>query len=116
MGFHNIIDGHGLGIMLTGMLIVFFGLSLLSGFIIVLSRLAGSHQVAAAHLAPAPKVEKAEPTVEELLAVTSLVIYCDRARGLGEWGQSSGPGRSGGGAIWTSAGKMRSLSEGGSHA
>jgi len=116
MGFHNIIDGHGLGIMLTGMLIVFFGLSLLSGFIIVLSRLAGSHQVAAAHLAPAPKVEKAEPTVEELLAVTSLVIYMESERSLGEWTHSSVPRQSRRGSIWTSAGKMRSLSEGGSHA
>jgi Na+-transporting methylmalonyl-CoA/oxaloacetate decarboxylase gamma subunit len=116
-GFHNILNGHGIGIMFTGMLIVFSGLLLLSGFIIVLSKVVDQKK----KIKPGPDpifaaTEEAEPTPDELIALTSLIMYLETERSLGESTQLTIPRQSRQGSIWASAGKMRSLSEGGSHA
>lgn len=116
-GFHNIVNGHGIGIMLTGMLIVFSGLLFLSSFIAVLSKVV--EQKNKIKRGPPPPIivsEEAEPTPDELMALTSLVVYLETERSLGEWTRSTIPRQSRQGSIWASAGKMRSLSEGGSHA
>lgn len=115
-GFHNIVDGHGIGIMLTGMLIVFFGLSFISCAIIALARFSSQTKMPDVTLEGKHIAVEDEPTNEELLAVTTLVIYMESERSMGEWTQAVVPRQSRRGSIWASAGKMRSLSEGGSYA
>lgn len=116
-GFHNIVNGHGIGIMLTGMLIVFSGLLLLSSFIVVLSKVVDHKKKSRPDPVPIiAATEEVEPTPEELVSLISLVIYLETERILGETSQLTIPRQSRQGSIWASAGKMRSLSEGGSHA
>ena len=114
--WQNVVDGHGIGLMITGMLIVFCGLLLISGIIILMGSLDGSKRKAKA--APVPvddaKAPK-EPTKEELIAVAALVVYLESERSMGELTLKL-PKQNRVGSIWASAGKMRSLSEGGSYA
>ncbi len=75
-GWHNVVEGHGIGLMITGMLIVFCGLLLISGIIILMGSLDGKKSKAKKVSAPVAdaKVDK-EPTKEELIAVAALVVY-----------------------------------------
>ncbi len=114
-GWHNVVAGHGIGLMITGMLIVFCGLLLISGIIVVLGSLNGKSAQPKAAVAAATVADR-EPTREELIAVAGLVVHLESERSLGEWTQLTIPRQNRVGSIWASAGKMRSLSEGGSHA
>ncbi len=114
-GWHNVVAGHGIGLMITGMLIVFCGLLLISGIIVVLGSLNGKSAKPKAAAAAATAADR-EPTREELIAVAGLVVHLESERSLGEWTQLTIPRQNRVGSIWASAGKMRSLSEGGSHA
>ena len=116
----NVVAGNGIGITLTGMLIVFSGLALISFFIFILPKvldwsfrpaLRGSQVKTAEQIA-----SDLEPMEEELLAVISLVLHAETERSLGEWTQLTISRQQRHGSIWNSAGKMRSLSEGGPHA
>lgn len=116
----NVVDGNGIGITLTGMLIVFSGLALISFFIVILPKVLDwfaqpsfrSSQVATDEQV----VSDPEPTEQELLAVITLVLHAEMERSLGELTQLTISRQQRHGSIWNSAGKMRSLSEGGSHA
>ena len=114
--FHNISEGHGIGIMATGMLIVFFGLALLSSFIILLARFSQRKSPAQSKVAAAAAAETQELSEDEIMAITALVIYMESERTTGEWTHPIIPRKSRRGSIWASAGKMRSLSEGGRYA
>lgn len=115
-GWQNVIDGHGLGLMITGMLIVFCGLCLISGIIIMMGSLDGKKHKAKKASVPVDDAKAVkEPTKEELIAVAALVVYLESERSMGELTLTL-PKQSRVGSIWASAGKMRSLSEGGSYA
>ena len=64
--WQNVVDGHGLGLMITGMLIVFCGLCLISGIIVLMGSLDGKNRKT--KKAPVPvddaKADKA-PTKED---------------------------------------------------
>jgi len=117
MGWQNVVDAHGIGIMLTGMLIVFVGLCLISGMIVVLGSLDGKKKKAKTASVEA-KVSAAsnEPTPEELIVVAALVVHMETERSMGETSHLTIPRQTRRGSIWASAGKMRSLSEGGLNA
>ena len=120
LSWQNVIDGQGIGITLTGMLIVFSGLALISLFILILPKLLELPGHLAKRRAPVQETRQAadnsEPSEEELIAVISLVLHEEMQRSLGEWTQLTISRQQPHGSIWASAGKMRSLSEGGSHA
>lgn len=114
--WQNVIDGNGIGITITGMLIVFSGLLLISLFIAALPKLlALKHSGAQPEEAVGAKTEPSEPSEDEIMAVIALVLHLETERSLGE-GSRLTISRRKRGSIWSSAGKMRSLSEGGSHA
>ncbi len=116
--WQNVIDGNGVGITLTGMLIVFSGLALISLFITALPRLLNRSP----RLTPASAAVSAraavgsEPTEEEVMAAISLVLHLELEHSLGEDAHLTISRQQRQGSIWASAGKMRSLSEGGFHA
>lgn len=115
-GWHNVVEGHGIGLMITGMLIVFCGLALISGLIVLMGSMDGKKHKAKKAAVPvdAAKADR-EPTKEELIAVAALVVYLESERSMGELTLTLAK-QSRVGSIWASAGKMRSLSEGGSYA
>lgn len=120
--WQNVVDGNGIGITLTGMLIVFSGLLLISLFITVLprilelqSRLRSQRGSSPAVTQPVVMVDE-EPSEAEIMALISLVLHLETERSLGEGHQLTISRKQRQGSIWASAGKMRSLSEGGSHA
>lgn len=116
----NVVAGNGIGITITGMLIVFSGLALISFFIVILPKLLDRSCWPGLNTGLAKTEEQVavdtEPTEEELLAVVSLVLHAETERSLGEWTQLTISRQQRHGSIWASAGKMRSLSEGGSYA
>ncbi len=115
--WQNVIDGNGIGITLTGMLIVFSGLLLISLFIAVLPRaLKFKERVRDLSTPGATGATEEPPSEEEIMAVISLVLHLETERSLGEGGRLTISRQNRQGSIWASAGKMRSLSEGGSHA
>lgn len=122
LSWQNVIEGHGLGITLTGMLVVFSGLAFISLFIALLPRLLDGSRLAWRRRRPDAPAEDAaagppgEPSTEELLAIIGLVLHAETERSLGEWTQLSLSRQQQHSSIWASAGKMRSLSEGGSRA
>ena len=118
--WQNVIDGNGIGITLTGMLIVFSGLLLISLFIAALPRVLALMDDKCSAADKAQTAESVasgsdDPTEDEIMAVISLVLHLETERSLGE-GSRMTISRKKRGSIWASAGKMRSLSEGGSHA
>ncbi len=120
LSWQNVLDGQGIGITLTGMLIVFSGLALISLFISVLPKLLElPDRVARSREAvqQTPQAaEEREPDEEELIALISLVLHEEMERSCGEKTQLTISRQQPHGSIWASAGKMRSLSEGGSYA
>lgn len=118
--WQNVIDGNAIGITLTGMLIVFSGLALISLFIAALPRtITWGTQLRAGKDASAktPAVAAAsDPTEAEIMAALSLVLHLELQHSLGEDSHLTISRQQRQGSIWASAGKMRSLSEGGSHA
>ena len=118
LNWQNVIDGHGLQISITGMLIVFSGLALISFFITSLPKIlalggAGATNKAAADVSAEPK---AEPTEEDIIAVLTVVLHAEMEHSLGEMTHLTISRQQRTGSVWASAGKMRSLSEGGPHA
>lgn len=122
LNWDNVIAGNGIGITITGMLIVFSGLALISFFISVLPRILEyrqSKQVGISESGSAQQeacVADQEPTEEELLAIISLVLHEEMERSLGEMSRLTIARQKQHASIWASAGRMRSLSEGGSYA
>lgn len=120
LSWMNVVAGNGIGITVTGMLIVFSGLALISFFIVILPKVLDRSCWPVLNLGRAKTDEQitvdSEPTEEELLAVVSLVLHAETERSLGEWTQLTISRQQRHGSIWASAGKMRSLSEGGSYA
>lgn len=118
--WQNVIDGNGIGITLTGMMIVFSGLLFISLFIAALPRVlslkewfASRAESSAADIAT---TDDEPPSEAEIMAVASLVLHLELERSLGEGHKLTISRKKRQGSIWASAGKMRSLSEGGSHA
>ena len=119
LNWQNVIDGHGIAISITGMLIVFSGLTLISLFIVALPKilaLGGAEKKAAAAKAAVESAASAEPTEEDIIAVLALVLHAELEHSLGEMTHLTISRQQRTGSVWASAGKMRSLSEGGSHA
>lgn len=117
LNWQNVIDGHGVGISITGMLIVFSGLTLISFFITALPKmLAWVNKEAKAPTKETVEVESTEPTEEDILAVLALVLHAEMEHSLGEMTHLTISRQQRTGSVWASAGKMRSLSEGGSYA
>ncbi len=117
--WQNIIDGNGIGITITGMMIVFSGLLFISLFIAVLPRvlkLKDHFTSSPKTTAEVPATVAAPPSEEEIMAVISLVLHLELERSLGEGHKLTISRQKRQGSIWASAGKMRSLSEGGTHA
>jgi len=112
--WQNVIDGNGIGITITGMLIVFAGLILISLFIAALPKIL-ELKTGKAEKKPATSSEPEEPTEDEIMAVIALVLHLETERTLGESSRLIISRRKRN-SIWASAGKMRSLSEGGYHA
>ncbi len=119
LSWQNVIDGHGIGISITGMLIVFSGLTLISLFITALPKILASGRAekkAAAAKAAIENTVSAEPTEEDIIAVLALVLHAEFEHSLGEMTHLTISRQQRTGSVWASAGKMRSLSEGGIHA
>ncbi len=117
LSWQNVLDGHGIGISITGMLIVFSGLTLISFFITALPRIlaTGNKKDKAAREAVVSETP-AEPTEEDIIAVLALVLHAEMEHSLGEMTHLTISRQQRTGSVWASAGKMRSLSEGGSYA
>ena len=120
ISLQNVLDGHGVAISLTGMLIVFAGLVLISLFIAQLPALLTWFDRLTTRKAPkAEPVAVKNPVVsaeDEIMSAISLVIHMELERLTGESQKITISRRPGQGAIWASAGKMRSLSQRSIHA
>ena len=122
VSWQNVLDGHGVAITLIGMVIVFSGLLLISLFIAQLPRLLDFFDRLTTRTArpEAPSEAVAErvtvPQGEEIMAAISLVVHMELERLTGESQKITILRRSGQGAIWASAGKVRSLSQRSPHA
>lgn len=118
LSWHNVLEGHGIGISITGMLIVFSGLSLISLFIVALPRVLdrSNRKAAAASVAKAKADAETPATDEDLLTVLSAVVHMELEQSHGEMKNLTIDREKRKGSAWASVGKMRSLSEGGPHA
>jgi Na+-transporting methylmalonyl-CoA/oxaloacetate decarboxylase gamma subunit len=122
VSWQNVLDGQGFAITLIGMVIVFSGLLLISLFIAQLPRLLDFFDRLTTRTArpEAPSEAVAErvtvPQGEEIMAAISLVVHMELERLTGESQKITLLRRSGQGAIWASAGKVRSLSQRSPHA
>ncbi|MDX2481504.1 MAG: OadG family protein, partial [Desulfuromusa sp.] len=86
--WQNVIDGNGIGITLTGMLIVFSGLLLISLFITALPRVLNLKEYFGTALAKPTKARPVaagtnDPSEEEIMALISLVLHLETERSLG---------------------------------
>lgn len=121
VSWQNVLDGHGFAITLIGMAIVYVGLVLISLFIAQLPRLLGLFDRLTTR-APRPAAGGASagtaavPQGEELMAAIGLVVHMELERLTGESQKITILRRPGQGAIWASAGKVRSLSQRSTHA
>jgi hypothetical protein len=114
MGVQNIIDGDGAGLAITGMLIVFVGLILISLFIAALPRVLG--------WADAQVERRRRPLIQEkavalsgiddpiVRAAIGMVIEMEFAREESLDAQRITIERDEAQEVWTLAGKMRNLS------
>ena len=122
VSWQNVLDGQGFAITLIGMVIVFSGLLLISLFIAQLPRMLDFFDRLTTRAArpEAPSEAVAErvtvPQGEEIMAAISLVVHMELERLTGESQKITILRRSGQGAIWASAGKVRSLSQRSPHA
>jgi len=111
--FDNIIAGNGISITLTGMSIVFSGLLLISLFIILLPRILNVLDRFSAPAAPKPTPATNKPataTEQEIMAAISLALHMELERCGGDLQRITMKRRPASGTFWTTAGKMRSLS------
>lgn len=117
MGFDNVIEGHGIGIAITGMLVVFSGLVLVSLFIAALPKvfeLAGRPRPTFA-----PRMQAAGEGVmgkelsldidPDLLAAIGYVLHAERERELALDDQLITLEHDEQQEVWTAIGKMRTL-------
>lgn len=119
VSWQNVLDGHGFAITLIGMAIVFAGLLLISLFITQLPRMLDlfDRLTTRPEAANRPDIGTATlPHGDELMAAISLVVHMELERLTGESQKITILRRSGQGAIWASAGKVRSLSQRSPHA
>lgn len=119
LSWQNVIDGHGLGISITGMLIVFAGLSFISFFITALPKVlaaTGAERASKETVETEEAAAPAEPTEEDMMAILSIVLHAEMEHSTGEMTHLTISRQQRQGSVWASAGKMRSLSEGGSYA
>jgi Na+-transporting methylmalonyl-CoA/oxaloacetate decarboxylase gamma subunit len=115
MGYDNIIQGDGFGLALTGMLIVFIGLILISLYIAALPRVFARVEAVrrryragrAPAAASAPSARADDPALRAALAV---VIRMELENDLVEDAQRITIQRDEAEGAWAFAGKMRSLS------
>lgn len=124
--FHldNLLLNDGIGLIFSGMLIVFAGLALISLFLYLLphaltlfDRLqpVGATTAAAATATP-PTVEQEPLTAAELQAAISLVVHLELERCGGELQRITLNRRGPGASFWNARGRMRSLSGRSPHA
>lgn len=119
MGIENVLEGHGIGIAITGMVVVFAGLVLVSLFLTVLPRIleraSGSTQprprpaatpVAAAVPARAKSVLGMDA---DLLAAITYVLQAERDRQLALDHQQITVSDDEERRVWTAMGRMRTL-------
>lgn len=121
ISFQNVLESHGIAITLTGMMIVFSGLVLISLFITQLPNLLSVYDRLTTR-----KVREKKPVAEaitdeaspedEIMTAIGLVIHLELERLTGESQKITISRSSGPGSIWASAGKMRSLSQRSIHA
>ncbi|OHB33016.1 MAG: hypothetical protein A2X84_05535 [Desulfuromonadaceae bacterium GWC2_58_13] len=121
VGLQNVMNGRGLAITIIGMTIVFSGLVAISLFIGQLPNLLKLYDRLTTHKnrQPAPLASEAgeEPAQEnEIMTAIGLVVHLELERLTGESQKITISRRPGQGAIWASAGKMRSLSQRSTHA
>lgn len=119
MGVENIVAGDGIGIAITGMVVVFLGLTLISGFITLLPR-AFEWAGAVRERRSAPRMQAADAGVmgretslemdPDLLAAIGYVIEAERSRQLSQDQQRITIREDGEQGVWTAIGKMRTLS------
>ena len=116
--WQNVLEGQGLEIAATGMLIVFAGLALISLFIARLPQLLAlgdrlfTREGAGTASRPVDG-ETAPASEEEIMAAIALVLHLELEGSTGESGRITISRKQRQGSIWNSAGKMRSLSQGG---
>jgi Na+-transporting methylmalonyl-CoA/oxaloacetate decarboxylase gamma subunit len=120
VSLQNVLDGHGIAISLTGMLIVFSGLVLISLFITQLPNLLALYDRLTTRRSdqsvPVPTAPEASDREEDIMTAIALVIHLELERLTGESQKITISRRPGQGSIWASAGKMRSLSQRSIHA
>ncbi|MFP4624098.1 MAG: OadG family protein [Gemmatimonadota bacterium] len=118
MGIENIVAGNGVGIAVTGMVVVVFGLLLTSGYIALLPRAlewAGQWKERSAvrmQAADAAVMEE-ELSLEidpDLLVAIATVIDAERERQRSQDRQRITLREGGERGVWTAIGKMRTLS------
>ncbi len=121
VSLQNVLDNHGIAITVTGMLIVFSGLVLISLFITQLPNLLSLYdRLTTRAVRDAVPVEEAVSDAamqeDEIMTAIGLVIHLELERLTGESQKITISRRPGQGSIWASAGKMRSLSQRSIHA
>lgn len=121
ISLQNVLDNHGIAITLTGMLIVFSGLVLISLFIAQLPNLLTVYDRLRTRQGrksdPDVKtVPATTPQEDEIMTAICLVIHLELDRITGESQKITISRHPGQGSIWASAGKMRSLSQRSTHA
>jgi Na+-transporting methylmalonyl-CoA/oxaloacetate decarboxylase gamma subunit len=121
ISLQNVLDNRGIAITLTGMLIVFSGLVLISLFISQLPNLLRAYdRLRTRKVREANPDAKAVPDTaaqeDEIMTAIGLVIHLELDRLTGESQKITISRRPGQGSIWASAGKMRSLSQRSTHA
>lgn len=120
MGVENIIAGDGIGIAITGMVVVFAGLILISLFITALPRAFEWAGKVRERERSAPRMQAADAAVMEretsleidpdLLVAIGYVLEAERERERSQDRQQITMREGGDQAVWTAIGKMRTLS------
>lgn len=113
MGLQNIIDGNGIGLAVTGMLIVFFGLVFISLYITALPRVFAwtqAQQRRAKRKAPTPARTASGLDDPALCAAIALVIQMELDNEQVLDAQRITIARDEAQGAWAFAGKMRTLS------
>ena len=107
--WQNVLDGNGIWVTITGMVIVFFGLIFISVFIASLPHLLSLRDSIQQKKESVGVEEEEEELDEDLLAAISYVVWCEREELESADHQKITMQKGESNSIWAQVGRMRTL-------
>lgn len=108
--WQNVLDGNGIWVTITGMVIVFIGLIIISSFIAVLPRALAFFDSFQKKKKNEDKTEKNEEIDEDILAAIGYIIWCEKEEMESSDRQKITMQKGEADSIWAQVGRMRTLS------